>query len=179
MDVNLRGAMLGSRAVLPGMIERRRGRIVSVVTGAFSAAYLSAYLTSKTALVRATECLAMEARPYGVALFSIAPGTVRTEMTKYSLTSEEGRRWIPWFQRVFEEGLDLPPERPAALVVALASGRYDALSGLYLTPFDDLDAILAEQPEVEKNKLHVLQIRPHKVSGAAAAIGAAGGRAKT
>ncbi|HUI55767.1 MAG TPA: SDR family NAD(P)-dependent oxidoreductase [Bryobacteraceae bacterium] len=181
IDVNLRGAMLCTNAVLPEMIERRRGRIINVVTGAFSAAYLSAYLAGKTALVRATECLAAETRPYGLALFSIAPGTVRTEMAEHSLTSPEGRRWIPWFQRIFDEGLDLPAERPAALVVALASGKYDALSGLYLTPFDDLDAILADRSQVEKDRLHGLQIWTHKssvVPGSIAAIRDAAIRAK-
>jgi NAD(P)-dependent dehydrogenase (short-subunit alcohol dehydrogenase family) len=172
MNVNVRGAMLCTHAVLPGMIGRRRGRIVNVVTGAFSAAYLSAYLASKTALVRATECLSAETRPQGLALFSIAPGTVRTEMSEHSLTSAEGRRWIPWFRRIFDQGLDLPAELPAALVVALASGKYDALSGLYLTPFDDLDTILAERVQVENDKLHALQIRTHKPGAAAASIAA-------
>jgi NAD(P)-dependent dehydrogenase (short-subunit alcohol dehydrogenase family) len=103
LNVNVRGAMLCIRAVISGMIERRRGRIIKVVTGAFSTAHISAYLTGKTALVRATECLAAETRPHNLALFSIAPGTVRTEMTEHSLTSPEGRRWIPWFRRIFDE----------------------------------------------------------------------------
>jgi len=170
MDVNVRGAMLCTHAVLAGMIERRRGRIINVVTGAFAAPYLSAYLSSKTALIRATECLAAENKANNIALFSISPGTVRSEMTTYSLTSPEGRRWIPWFQRIFDEGLDLPAERPAALVAALASGKYDGLSGLYLSPFDDLDEMLSRQAEIEKDKLHVLQLRSSKVSGASASI---------
>jgi NAD(P)-dependent dehydrogenase (short-subunit alcohol dehydrogenase family) len=41
MDVNVRGALLCTRAVLPGMVARRRGRIVNLVTGAVPAAYLS------------------------------------------------------------------------------------------------------------------------------------------
>ena len=170
MDVNVRGAMLCTHAVLPGMLARRRGRIVNIVTGAFSAPYLSAYLTSKTALIRATECLAAEIQTRGLEIFSVAPGTVQTSMSMFSLNSPEGQRWIPWFQRIFEEHLDLPPERPAALVVALASGKYDALSGLHLTPFDDLDAMLTEIAQIEKSKLHTLQLRPRNVSEAAASI---------
>jgi len=170
MNVNVRGTMLPIHAALPGMIARRRGHIVNVVTGAFSAPYLSAYLTSKTAVVRATECLAQEAASSGVALFSFAPGTVRTAMTEHSLTSDEGRRWIPWFRRVFDEGLDLPAERPAAVVAALVSGRYDALSGLYLSSFDDLDAMLAERERIQQERSHVLMVRPHRVSEQAAAV---------
>jgi len=171
-DVNVRGALLCTHAVLPAMIARRRGRVINLVTGAFSAAYLSAYLTSKTALVRATECLAAETKPHGLALFSVAPGTVWTDMSKHSATSSEGLQWIPWFQRIFDDGLNLQPERPAALLVALASGKYDALSGLHLTPFDDLDALLADCASIEKERLHTLQIRPRQVSPAAAAIAA-------
>jgi len=172
MDVNVRGAMLCTHAVLPGMIERRRGRIVNIVTGAFSAPYLSPYLTSKTALIRATECIAAETRPHNVALFSFAPGTVRTDMSEHSSSSPEGRRWIPWFRRIFEQGLDLPAERPAACIVALASGKYDALAGLYLTSFDDFDALLAAQTEIASGKLHVLQMRVHNPSPQASAIAA-------
>ena len=172
MEVNVRGALLCTRAVLPGMIMRGRGRIVNIVTGAAPAAYLSPYMTSKTALVRATECLAAETKPYGIALFSVAPGTVRTDMSMHSVNSAEGQKWIPWFRRIFDEHLDLPPERPAQLVLELASGKADALSGLYLTPFDDLDAILKNITEVETEKLHSLRVRALGASAATSAIAA-------
>jgi NAD(P)-dependent dehydrogenase (short-subunit alcohol dehydrogenase family) len=172
MDINIRGALLCTRSVLPGMIERRSGRIVNLVTGAVPSAYLSPYMTSKTALVRATECIAAEAKPHGVALFSVAPGTVKTDMSMHSVNSPEALKWIPWFRRIFDEHLDLPPERPAQLILELASGKADALSGLYLTPFDDLDAILQNLAEVETQKLHSLRVRPLASSAATAAIAA-------
>lgn len=172
MDVNVRGTMLCTHAVLPGMTSRRSGRIINIVTGAFSAAHLSAYLASKTALIRATECLAVETRSSGVALFSVAPGTIRTDMSERSLRSPEGRRWLPWFQQIFEQRLDLPAERPAAMLVTLASGRYDALSGLFLTPFDDLEEMVRERRQVDAEKSHTLQMRMHKLSQAAVAIAA-------
>ena len=154
MDVNVRGAMLCAHAVLPGMVQRRRGCIINIVTGMFAGAYLSPYLASKTALVRATECLANETRDLGVALFSLAPGTVRTDLTAHSLMSDEGRAWIPWFRRIFDEGLDLPAERPARRVVELASGSYDALSGLYLTSFDDLTELLRNIDTIRAQHLY-------------------------
>lgn len=180
MDVNLRGAMLCMHATLPAMIQRRHGRIINLVTGQFSAAHLSAYLTSKTALVRATECLAMETLSYGLALFSFAPGTVRTDMSQYSATSPEGLRWIPWFHRIFDAGLNLPAEQSAATVVALASGKYDALTGLFLTPHDDLEALLVHCADIGKERFHTLQIRSRTITAATeaiAAIRAAGGNA--
>ena len=172
LDVNVRGTMLCTHAVLPGMIQRHRGRIINLVTGAFSAAHLSAYLTSKTALVRATECLAMETRPHGLALFCFAPGTVWTDMSKHSATSPEGLQWIPWFHRIFDEGLDLTAEQSAAVLVALASGKYDALTGLFVTPLDDLESLLADCRQIRKEKQHILQIRSRTGSEVAVAIAA-------
>ena len=169
MDVNVRGALQCAHAVLPGMVQRHRGCIINISTGMFAAAYLSPYLASKTTLVRATECLANETRDLGVALFSLAPGTVRTRMTSHSLTSEEGREWIPWFGRIFAEGLDVPPERAAARVVELASGRYDALTGLYLTPFDDLDAMLQQVDTIRAKRLYSPRVQALAAGSAALA----------
>src|SRR4029079_9248415 len=80
LEVNLRGPMLCSRAVLPGMIARGRGRIVNVASGAGTQAIpnLSAYGVSKTALIRLTEIVAAEVASSGIVLFAIEPGTVRT-----------------------------------------------------------------------------------------------------
>jgi NAD(P)-dependent dehydrogenase (short-subunit alcohol dehydrogenase family) len=172
MEINVRGPLLCIESVLPRMIARRRGRIINIVTGPAPLPYLSSYVTSKTALVRATEILAAENRPMGVSMFSVAPGTVRTKMSEHSLYSEEGRKWIPWFARLFDEGLTLPPERPAQLVLALASGGFDALSGLFVTPFDDLDAMLKNAAEVERDRLYSLRVRTLGASPAASSIAA-------
>jgi NAD(P)-dependent dehydrogenase (short-subunit alcohol dehydrogenase family) len=139
-EVNLRGPLLCSRAVLPGMISRRRGRIVNIASGAGTIAipFLSAYVVSKTALIRLTEVLASEVAAHGVKLFAIEPGTVRTDMAEFALNSEHGRRWIPWFRDVFEQKRDVPPEHAAHLVTLLASGRADALSGRFFTVADDV-----------------------------------------
>ena len=82
-EVNVLGAFHLSRAVLPGMVERGRGRIVNVASGA---AYLpgsrsTAYSASKAALNRFSETLAVQLDGTGVAVFPISPGLVRTEMT--------------------------------------------------------------------------------------------------
>ena len=78
MAVNLSCPMLCSRAVLPGMISRHTGRIVNIASSAAPIAYFSSCVTSKTALIRFTETVANEIRPYGVSLFAVGPGTVRT-----------------------------------------------------------------------------------------------------
>jgi NAD(P)-dependent dehydrogenase (short-subunit alcohol dehydrogenase family) len=67
LEVNLRGPLYCARAVLPGMLSRRRGRIVNVSSGAGFAAWpmLSAYVVSKAALFRLSENLAAETRGHG------------------------------------------------------------------------------------------------------------------
>lgn len=172
LDVNVRGPMLCTRAVLPGMMARGHGRIVNIASGLLPHPYLSAYVTSKTALVRFSETLAAETRPRGVRVFAIGPGTTRTAMSEHSLTSEEGRRWIPWFGRIFTEKLDVPMERPVRLVVDLASGRADALSGRYVTVFDDLDALLLRATEIEREGLYSLRVRKFDSVGMPAAMAA-------
>jgi len=158
--------------VLPGMVARGRGRIDNIASGAQPYPYLSAYVTSKTALVRLSETLAAETRARGVHVFAVGPGTTRTAMSEHSLTSEEGRRWIPWFGRIFTEKLDVPMERPVRLVIDLASGHADALSGRYVTVFDDLDALLLRAAEIEREGLYSLRVRKFEGHGMPAVLAA-------
>ena len=69
------------------MIARRRGRIVNIASGggATMLPYFSAYVTGKAALIRFAECLAVEVKLHGIAVFAMGPGTVRTRMSEYSL----------------------------------------------------------------------------------------------
>lgn len=84
LDVNLTGAFLCARAVIPGMKERRRGRIVNVasISGTLGTAESSAYNASKWGLIGLTKCLAEELRAHGVQCLSVSPGSVDTEMLK-------------------------------------------------------------------------------------------------
>lgn len=161
LEINLHGPLLCMHAVLPAMQARGRGRIINVASGAagLSIPYFSSYCAAKTALVRATECVAIEARQHGVFLFVISPGAVRTSMSEHSLMSEEGRTWLPWYGDLFEQGLNLTPEHSATLVRRLASGAFDSLAGLFLTPLDDLDAIARERTDVRARRLYSLRIR--------------------
>lgn len=84
LDVNLTGAFLCARAVLPGMKARGRGRIVNVtsISGTLGTAEASAYNASKWGLVGLTKCLAEELRPHGLACLGVSPGSTDTEMLR-------------------------------------------------------------------------------------------------
>ena len=160
-EINLRGPANCAHAVLPAMIARRSGRIINVASGGGTQpmANFSSYVISKTAMIRLSEVLAVELAQHGIQAFSISPGTVKTAMSEYSRTSEAGKKWLPWFEKIFENGLDVPPERSARLVAQLASGKMDALSGRYFAVSDNLDAILQNAGEVEQEKLYSLRLR--------------------
>ncbi|MGB9486595.1 MAG: SDR family oxidoreductase [Terriglobia bacterium] len=161
IEVNLRGPYLCSHALLPGMIERRHGRIINVSTGAatVAVAHMGAYVIAKTALIRFTENLAAELLNSGVSVFTISPGTVRTAMAEHLLESEAGKKWLPWFRKLFDRGRDVPPEKAAQLVVQLASGRADALSGRFIDVSDDLAELLERLGDVKSDNLYTLCVR--------------------
>jgi len=160
-EVNLRGSYLCSRAVLPGMIARRQDRIINLSTTAatVAVAHMGAYIISKTALIRFTENLAAELANSGVNVFAIDPGTVRTAMSEYILESEAGKKWLPWFRKLFDRGRDVPAEKAAQLVVQVASGQADALSGRFLGVSDELEKLLERLEEIRRAELYTLRIR--------------------
>ena len=160
MEVNLFGTFLCTWMVLPGMLERQRGCIINVASGTGLAAIpnYSAYTVSKTALIRFSENLAMETKEKGIQVYAISPGMVRTAMTEYS-RGEEGQRWLPWTKELFDQDRFVPPERAAELVLRLASGRYEALSGLYLSITDNLQELVERIREVKERELYTLRLR--------------------
>jgi NAD(P)-dependent dehydrogenase (short-subunit alcohol dehydrogenase family) len=167
VEVNLHGPASCSRAVLPGMVERRRGRIVNVVSnaGVHRWPYLSAYATSKAAVVKLTENLAVETKKHGVKLFAVDPGMLRVGMTSELLDRDDIPPEHPaalvaaWFRGELERGREVPLAQAAELIATLAGGSADALSGCYLTVYDDLEALIHEAPAIRRNEAHLLRIR--------------------
>jgi NAD(P)-dependent dehydrogenase (short-subunit alcohol dehydrogenase family) len=80
METNYFGALRCIQAVLPGMRERKSGRIVNVtsVTGRLFVGGEAAYISSKSALEAASECLAQEVKAYGVRVAIVEPGVIAT-----------------------------------------------------------------------------------------------------
>jgi NAD(P)-dependent dehydrogenase (short-subunit alcohol dehydrogenase family) len=161
LDVNLRGTFHCCHAVLAGMVSRGKGRIINVASGAgkIPIPYMSAYAISKAAVIRLTETLASELRPHGISVFSIQPGTVRTAMTEKIIGSEEGRRWMPWCEKLFELGQDITAEPSVKLVVALSTGAADPLTGRLLDIGEDLTEMVRQVREIQRLDWYTLRIQ--------------------
>ncbi len=80
METNVKGAFLCSQAVLPGMIERKSGHIINMVSVAGRTPYYSnaAYCASKYGLLGFTDVLRMEARKHGICVTALMPGATDT-----------------------------------------------------------------------------------------------------
>lgn len=165
MEINLRGPFLCMQAALPGMIARRHGRIINLASGAglIPIPTGTAYCVSKAALIRLTEIVALEMQPHGIAVFAIHPGTVCTPMNEEFINSEMAGQRAPqvqaWMRQLFAEGHDMPIERSVELVLRLAAGEADALTGCMISVDDDLDALIRNSEAIKRDELYVLRRR--------------------
>jgi len=159
-EVNVRGVMLCARAVLPGMVARGRGRIINMSSGSVLGPVraFSAYPSSKTAVTRLTEHLALDCREHGIAVFAVTPGLVDSPAARQMWESPDGQRWTAQYEDVYAER-QVPPELIAERCLALATGRADRLSGCYIQLADDLDELTRRADAIAADGLYTLRIR--------------------
>jgi 3-oxoacyl-[acyl-carrier protein] reductase len=142
VEVNLRSVQLALWAALPGMVARGSGRVVALGSGFGNTAapHGTGYGVAKAAVHRLVESVALELAGTGVSAFAVSPGRARTDMT---LDFPRG------FTDAHPEFLEppaggwAPPEAVAGLVVRIAGGGLDPLSGRFLHVTTDLEAALA------------------------------------
>jgi len=132
ININLYGTFLCIRAVLPTMIENKKGKIINFSGGGAASPRprFSAYSASKAAVVRLTETLAEEVKERNIDINAIAPGAVNTRLLGQVLEAGEaaGKDSLAKSIKQKEEG-GVPPEKVAELAVFLASSESDGLSG--------------------------------------------------
>jgi NAD(P)-dependent dehydrogenase (short-subunit alcohol dehydrogenase family) len=135
--VNVTGAFLCMRAVLPGMRERGSGAVVTVasIAGRVGAPYIAAYTASKHAAVGLTRAAASELAGTGVRINAVCPSYVRTELTERTVarivqstgrTPEDSERELAHSSPL---GRLLEADEVAETVVFLASDAATAING--------------------------------------------------
>jgi len=122
--MNLKTAVVASKAALPHLITAGGGRIVNIGAGAAgrAAAGMGAYAASKAGVERLTEALAAELRDRNVTVNAILPGTIDTAANRAAMPDADVARWVE-------------PEAVADVVVFLASDAARAVTGAALRVF--------------------------------------------
>jgi gluconate 5-dehydrogenase len=125
---NLDGPFLVTRAAVPGMKARRRGKIVNICSLAsdLGRPNIVPYATSKGGLKMLTRALAVELAPYNVQVNGIAPGFFDTDMNKPLVADADFSAWVA--RRVPAGRWAKPPEIAGAAVF-LASPAADFVTG--------------------------------------------------
>ncbi|MBN2551750.1 MAG: SDR family oxidoreductase, partial [Spirochaetales bacterium] len=135
MSVNLKGMFVVSKAVLPVMMEHKRGSIVntSSISGVLGWPAYAAYSTSKGGVVQLTRQMAVDYAPYNIRVNCICPGTTLTPLIERLFQLEEdpeeakriiaGRHPLGRFAR---------PEEIAQAVLFLASEEASFITGAVL-----------------------------------------------
>ena len=157
LETSALGTYLCARALLPGMVERGGGRIVTVASNVAvrPSPYQSGYAAGKAAVLSLAEALAAAGAPHGVNVFAISPGYVDTDMTRRMHEAAEGQRWAG----TLGSGTTLDPALAARLVLFFASGAGDVLSGRYVHVLDDVEALVRRANEVAVDDLYVPRLR--------------------
>ena len=129
---HVKGAFFAAQAVVPGMKQRKFGRIINTgstfaMTGSPA---MSHYTMSKGALTALTRAWARELGPYGITVNTVSPGLVETPMTRGDLTPELMQKIVSGMVI----GRTVKPEEVSYMVAYLASREADAVTGQNLSP---------------------------------------------
>ena len=137
LQINLRTPFLLSRAIIPSMIERTRGKIINMSSIAGKMAYplRTPYAASKWGLIGLTLTLAQELGPYNIQVNAICPGPTRTELIESVIRARAAATGTD-FETMSQEYVRatalkrlILPEEVADLALFLASSQSDAITG--------------------------------------------------
>jgi NAD(P)-dependent dehydrogenase (short-subunit alcohol dehydrogenase family) len=164
MDINLRGLVNATRLVVPEMITRRRGRIINLTSqaGTYRWPLLSAYSVSKAAVVKLTENLAYETARHGISVFSVHPGLLPIGLGETGLHDGAGSdsyltQIRVWVDDEIAHGRGADPAAAMHMMLRIARGDADPLSGRHLSVHDDLDALLERIKTIRDRDLYVMR----------------------
>lgn len=170
-EVNVRAPVALARAVLPSMIARKSGTIVTVSSNVATMALpcMAAYASSKAAISKFHESITPELQGTGVSTFAINPGMVNSELGTSSDGLNHSAMEHPAMKAFMAHVGDSNIKRqaaelPAQFCVALAAEpRVKILTGHHLNAEQDLEAVIVEAEKegmgkVGKDRLYLVNI---------------------
>ncbi len=133
--VNYRGALNVTRTLLPGMIERRRGRIVTIASdaGRVGSTGEAVYSGCKAALIGFSKALAREVARHAITVNVVCPGPVDTQLLADVMQGERGQKILAGMRRAIPMGRLAEPEDVAGAVAYLASEEAAYVTGQVLS----------------------------------------------
>lgn len=160
--VNLFGSVLCSRAVLPHFRANGYGKIIQLSGGGATSPLprLSAYAASKAAVVRFAETLAEELHDTGIDVNAVAPGALNTRLLEEILEAGPRRVGGSFYERAVEQQSSggTPLDLPSRLVVFLASGASDGISGkLISAPWDPWEEFPSRADDLSGTDVYTLR----------------------
>jgi NAD(P)-dependent dehydrogenase (short-subunit alcohol dehydrogenase family) len=131
LNINLRGAFLAARAVVPHMIRQKRGKLIFMSsTNAWDAeGELASYNASKAGLYLLCKTLARELGHYGITSNAVGPGVIKTRMAEPILKDP---RFMKKYEATIPAGRLGNPEDVAGPATFLASRDADYVNGVLL-----------------------------------------------
>jgi len=133
--VNFKGVLHATRAVVDGMMARRRGRIVSVSSDAARVGSTgeAVYAGCKAAIIGFSKALAREVARHAITVNVVCPGPTDTQLLADVMTGERGAKILAGMQRTIPLGRLGRPEDVAGAVAYLVSEEAAYVTGQVLS----------------------------------------------
>lgn len=159
--INVNGTYICTRAVMPCMMARGKGRIINISSSAAHTvhAYATAYAASKAAISSFTNCLAPALKEHGISAFALAPGGPTAMHETIANAPNLSPDLRAHSRRVMEETGQMMMDSSISLLMYLASGKADSLSGRHIGWRESEEELARRTDEIEKDDLYVLRLR--------------------
>lgn len=135
IEINFKGCLRLTREALPGMVERRWGRMVNIGSdaGRVGSSLESVYSGAKAGVIAFTKTIAREVARSGVTANTVCPGPTRTPLLEGMTSGEDGEKVIASLERAVPMRRLGEPEDVGAAVAFLASERAGYVTGQTLS----------------------------------------------
>lgn len=143
IDINVKGLLYVSKAVIPGMVERKKGHIINIGSIAGKEVYANGnvYCATKHAVDALTKGMLIDLNPHGIKVGAIHPGMVETEFSEVRFKGDSDRA-----ANVYKGLTPLSPDDVADTIYFVVSRPYHVnISDLVILPTDQASATVVNR----------------------------------